>query len=524
VWASGTLYRPTGVSEAGPGLVLAGGAAEWGSRLARLGITVLAPSRSEFTDLSCGVTPATVNTWTVLRGLDFLGSLPSVDRERMGLADLAGDAHAALLAMALDDRPRALLLRCPTTCPPLPDLLRFASLTQLCALPSPRALLLLETETGEADFFMEPLRAVYRLWLQPDRLAGLLLGSEPSPEQEERLTAWIQRELKTGGVGAPPTLPSPQAAPDLPDHRPPGDRGEDGIAEWFRKRVVAQPPQLESKPSRRSYQERTRAGLRELLGLPRPASLDPALGPFGGAAEPGSRLVTFRSEQDVRIPALWMFGEEGPARPAVIAAYPGGMDRALESPLIRAFAAGGWGVLAPDVRFHGEMLPSGSSEMLTWGRREAGMATDDLGACIQWLFEQEDVDFRRILLLGRGELGIPALIAGALDERVAGVIADSGGATYRDNGDLPVIPNILRLADVPQIASLIAPRPLWLYHVPPERVGFSSRRYYDWTRRTYQSLGDEEALKMSPEESPDPAELLAWLEPRLKRQAKRRSF
>ena len=72
-------------------------------------------------------------------------------------------------------------------------------------------------------------------------------------------------------------------------------------------------------------------------------------------------------------------------------------------------------------------------------------------------------------------------------------------------------------ADLPQIASLTAPRPLWLYRVPEERVGFSSRRYYDWTRRSFQSLGEQEALRMSTAAAPDAAVLVEWLRKRMRR-------
>src|SRR5262249_55889128 len=104
------------------------------------------------------------------------------------------------------------------------------------------------------------------------------------------------------------------------------------------------------------------------------------------------------------------------------------------------------------------------------------------------------------------------------DERIAAAVADAGGTTYRDGGEgLPLLPDVLSLADVPQIASLAAPRPLCLYHVPAERTGFSSRRYFDWTRPTYQSLGAEEALRMETEVVPRPEEALSWLQRHLRR-------
>jgi hypothetical protein len=50
-----------------------------------------------------------------------------------------------------------------------------------------------------------------------------------------------------------------------------------------------------------------------------------------------------------------------------------------------------------------------------------------------------------------------------------------------------------------------------LVSVPADRSGFSSRRYFDWTRRTFQSLGAEDALTLRAEPLPPPAELARWL-------------
>ena len=146
------------------------------------------------------------------------------------------------------------------------------------------------------------------------------------------------------------------------------------------------------------------------------------------------------------------------------------------------------------------------------------MAVTYVLACIEWLYGREYVDPKRLTLLGEGDQGVVAMLAAGLDERVTATVADCMETTYRDGGEgLPVIPNVLRIADVPQIASLVAPRPLWLFRVPEERVGFASRRYYDWTRRSYQSLGEPDALKMSTRTLPDIPSLAEWLERRSRR-------
>jgi hypothetical protein len=50
-----------------------------------------------------------------------------------------------------------------------------------------------------------------------------------------------------------------------------------------------------------------------------------------------------------------------------------------------------------------------------------------------------------------------------------------------------------------------------LFSVPKERAGFASRRYFDWARRSYQSLGAEDALTLRSGPLPPPEELTRWL-------------
>jgi dienelactone hydrolase len=554
VWASGWLYLPAEVEGRLPAVLNPHGHFENGARhptvqsrlisLAKLGYVTLAVDSVHLYDYAVGVTPLTVMTWNNLRALDLLTARPDVDRERIGLMGASGGAQQAMYLMALDDRPRAAVLavmvsyskRILSSQPPhhcgcnhVPGLMRFTDEPELCAIPSPRAIQYLTVDQDWTESFQDhelgELRAIYRLWGQEDRLDHQQFPGPhdfPRPMREAGYT-WLERELRGNRKAEPVAEPehrteTPEALAAL-DAAPPEDVGVGGIVEWYRKRVIHQPPHLESRQSRRTYHDDLRGALRGLLGEVEPVALDDT---WAASPEPGIIRVSFQSEADVRVPALWAPAEGDGPHPTVIAAHPDGKAAALEAPLVQELRRGGWSVLAPDLRLRGEMHREWLPNTLIWGRPEAGMAADDLRAAVQFLYQQASVDYRSVVLLGLGDQGLPALFAAAFDERVSGVIADAGGTTYRDGGEgLAVIPNILRHADVPQIAGLTAPRPLWLYNVPKERTGFSSRRYFDWTRRTFQSLGDEEALKLDTQPASDPAAVLAWLTPRLRKQARK---
>lgn len=557
VWAGGWLYLPDGLEGKVPAVLNPHGHWKEGARnpvvqsrmisLARLGYVALAVDSEHVYDYATGVTPLTVMTYNNLRALDYLISRPDVDRERLGVVGASGGAQQAMYLMAVDDRIRVGVLavlvshfrrilaqeehHCP--CNFVPGIMRFTDEPELCAIPSPRALqFLTATSDWTADFpehELEELRAIYQLWGQPDRLDHRQFETEHDFNREMREAAytWIERELRGNRKSEPVGEPEHQV--DEPEtllalDAPPAEhRGPEGILDWYHKRVVAQPPQIESKPSRRAYQERVRTELQLLLGEAAAATLDTewhsnAENPALTTASPTPRLVSFRSERDVRVPAVWLPGAGDGPWPVLIAVHPEGKAAALQSPVVQGLHQQGYAVLAPDVRLRGELSRDWFYNSILWGRPEAGMAVTDVLACVQWLYGREDVDVRSITLLGEGDQGVVALLAAGLDERVTATIADCCETTYRDGGEgLPVIPNILRVADVPQIASLVAPRPLWLYRVPEDRVGFSSRRYYDWTSRSYQSLGDRDALKMAKTALPDPYSLNEWLQRRIRR-------
>jgi cephalosporin-C deacetylase-like acetyl esterase len=332
--------------------------------------------------------------------------------------------------------------------------------------------------------------------------------------------------------------------------RSPGD--------WVAAEATFQAPRLEGRDARKSYQARLRDEVTELLGGDVPtAVLEPELCDEGalrdGDTEIRWQAVTFRSEPEIRVPAwLWHSAEAAPIGPGIILVAPEGktawadlLDQrpttndqrrqepgagsrepgatVAPSPLVRALIAAGYRVLAVDPRLRGDLAADWFHNTVLWGRPEAGMAATDLQAAVGYLWQRGDVDRRAVALLGTGDMGVAALLAAGLDERVGVTIADCVQTTYQDGGEgLPVIPNLLRHADLPQLASLVAPRPLMLFRVPSERAGFSSRRYFDWARRSYQSLGAEDALALRAGTLPEPSELVRWLDGALRLRSKQK--
>jgi len=176
--------------------------------------------------------------------------------------------------------------------------------------------------------------------------------------------------------------------------------------------------------------------------------------------------------------------------PAVVIVHPGGKAALLaeRAALVRALLARGVVVLALDPRLRGELQRKWYWNMVIWGRPEEGMAARDLNCAGAWLRARGQVDPQRVFVVGLGATGSFALFAAALDARWAGVALDAVGPLYAEVSPTNSLPNVLRDGDLPQFASLIAPRCLWLN-------GAGGR--FAFTEAAYRAFAPPAALRCS---------------------------
>jgi hypothetical protein len=115
-----------------------------------------------------------------------------------------------------------------------------------------------------------------------------------------------------------------------------------------------------------------------------------------------------------------------------------------------------------DVRGTGETSPGGGrTDNWAWfvGRPWPGMWVQDLQAIITALTGNSKNS--RIGVIGTGAPGKAALFAAALDTRIGVVLARLPSLSYREEarrGLLADVPGILTVADLPEVAALVAPR------------------------------------------------------------------
>src|SRR5262249_6926284 len=118
------------------------------------------------------------------------------------------------------------------------------------------------------------------------------------------------------------------------------------------------------------------------------------------------------------------------------------------------------------------------------GKTMAGMQTGDVLAAFDWLSGQAGVDSKRIAIIGKGNGGVLALFAAALEPRITKVACEKSPGSYMDMVRAKmhdgisglVVPGVLRDFDLPDVVASLKPRPVWM-------VTESSPDYAAWLRR-----------------------------------------
>lgn len=195
-------------------------------------------------------------------------------------------------------------------------------------------------------------------------------------------------------------------------------------------------------------------------------------------------------------------------------------------------------LVVPDLRGLGEMSsePDGQLKFMRnyleyelttsaglTGRPLAGMRAYDISRIIDYLMERDDVDPLRISVAALPDMAHIALLASALDTRIAAltsnVASENVGVTLMRLPttffieELPetmsmdfYIPNILDVGDIPIISALIAPRGLEIAGIRDASMtvvdGEESMAPFEFTQKIYELLGASDNLAFTSDTLP----------------------
>ncbi|MGD0774309.1 MAG: acetylxylan esterase [Candidatus Solibacter sp.] len=490
-----------------------------------------------------GRTPAGVEVLDGIRAVDYLYSRPDVDRSRIAFTGGSGGGHSTYWVSALDER---ITLSVPVSTTgsmaywikvdrpwdwhqrPI-GLRAFAGMGTLLAFIAPRPLLVINGRPELASFALPGAmdsfnyaRAIYRLYGKEDHAAfqESVTGHGYQPDKRVLLYGWLQRWFFGGRM--------PHGTEDLPFHLETRDNLTVGLppdsltVPALYRRWIAEIPSDVPLPAdadeARKFQGQKRRAL-DLLLCRTPAPRSPRV-----VYRDGDDLVSgvykadrlqFEVAPDLLIPGLFV-RKQGPAKYKTIVVLGKNLGTSLEA---RGLIEQGYALMLLDVRGTGEM-DWGGSRTSKWasfvGRPPIGMWTQDISQVITYLLSRPDVE--KVAMVGYNLLGKTALYAAALDERVAAVAVTTDTLSYRQEATSGLehvyadVPHILTWGDMPQLAALVAPRPLAIfsaglpvsinqeqgsYFMPVPRFDVLGARvseqelkkHYGWTRRFYAACG-----------------------------------
>ena len=186
----------------------------------------------------------------------------------------------------------------------------------------------------------------------------------------------------------------------------------------------------------------------------------------------------------------------------------GGRDIALQA------VANGWAALAIEQRGFGEQAVAGadcndlSLRDLLRGRPMLGKRVFDVMRGIDFIETQDDLDAQLIASMGNSGGGTATYFAAAVDERIKLAVVSCSFCTYERSWlkyhhcACGYLPGLLEVADMPELAELIAPRHLmivagkedYLADIEGVREGFTTARSlyepYNATERVTLIEGD----------------------------------
>jgi cephalosporin-C deacetylase-like acetyl esterase len=204
--------------------------------------------------------------------------------------------------------------------------------------------------------------------------------------------------------------------------------------------------------------------------------------------------IEMRPEPGITVPALAFVPSGGPVRkPAVLYINAAGKaDDAGAGGSIEAITRAGNIVLGIDPRGWGEGAPPAvrqtgyssahqtAMRAILVGKTMVGMQTGDVLRAFDYLNARPDVDGRQISIIGKGNGGVVALFAAALEPRIARAACEKSPVSYRDivragihrNISDIIVPGVLRDFDLPDVAASLKPRPVWI--VSEEKPDYAS--------------------------------------------------
>jgi dienelactone hydrolase len=478
-----------------------------------------------------------LHLWNSIRSVDFLESLPEVDRSRLACTGASGGGTQTFLLTAVDDR---IAISAPVNmisahmqggdvCENAPNLRVDTNNMEIGAMMAPRPLLLVSA-TGDwtkntLEIEYPAIQKIYRLLGAEDKIHAVRISAEHNynKESREQVYRWFGKWIL--GLPDASSIQEKDQHVEFPSQMlvfygrsmPENARTEQQVVDEFVRNAAATVEKLKpvDEAGRQRYREAFEPALRYSLmaEFPAPSAVEAfAIQP---AQQPAYRVVRFnlsRPGKGDRVPAtLWLPGGETEVRQAVLLAHPRGAEpfelAGAPEKMIQTLLKAGCSVLIPDLFNCGRAgfeRTDIKKFFTTYNRTDDANRVQDVLTSLAYL--RGKAGKLPIKVVGYEKAGLWCLLARGLaaDSAAFNVDtnqfeADSDAAYLKELN----IPGIRRAGDFRTAGILSMQGPLWIQN-PGKSFPL------EWLRSVYAALGKQGLLKIQPERATDP-QILEWL-------------
>ena len=296
----------------------------------------------------------------------------------------------------------------------------------------------------------------------------------------------------------------------------------EAIARRDAAKLMANAQVIADQDSLSQLQSKVRADVRHLAGVSADEKQLPKVTSSPLKQADGYRTESLKIESEPGIVLHGVLGSPatGGTHPAIVWMDPTPVEAISRSPeFIRLVRAGNVVVAfhprdvlgepqsGPEQLALGQYMPELLRAVVV-GKTIVGMRVDDVVRVVNWICGRDDVDREQISLYGRGGLGMVALHAAAIDERVGRVLLENSLLSYRTaleaglhkNLSEAIIPGVLTRYDTPQLMQAVFPRPIDLIN-PTNAMGQELRSRFveealSTTFATDKALGRPDRIKL----------------------------
>ena len=450
---------------------------------------------------------SSIIAWDGIRAIDYLTGRPDVDAEKIACTGTSGGGLQTEVLSAIDPRIKVSIPVCYGGCAADTPSRRGIGRADVDALIAPRPLLMIEATgdprgsvlskqkrhqmishlweisgvseqtryliTEEPHGYGESIRRASYEWLSR-WLAGSApdeskLAEDRAPiESEAALACTVTGQVKTS-LGGDTVFSLNRAEGARLSDRVRLPQKRDDLAEW---------------------QRGLRAAVKASLALE--TSETPLNARSLGRTDKGAYIlekVVYYSDPEVYVPGLLLLPKGERPRPAIVFVNETGKSAGdLVEKHLRPLAEAGQAVLSIDPRGMGETASATANrernyrafvhddegrlafEALGAGLTMLGMRTRDVLRAVDYLQTRPEIDRGRISAIGHGSAGVMVLHAAALDDRIRSVATLGALVSYAAVVENEIYAHRSSLFpragltkyDLPELAALIAPRPLLL--------------------------------------------------------------